>query len=138
MLKSAKIALQTVVFIGNIYILSPRAWLTDRSVPIASIRKPQPGLWVSKNLFNEGEVEHAIRKENQTAVIGANPYPRYRRRFPGGSGCNPDRPHQRADQAPEGTRRDNHSRRGLPEMVGQRRSYSSTYLQKKDINRYRA
>ena len=32
---------------------------------------------------------------------------------------------------------DNHSRRGLLKMVGQRRSMLA-YLQKKDINRYRA
>lgn len=32
--------------------------------------------------------------------------------------------------------KDNHSRRGLLKMVGQRRSML-TYLQKKDINRYR-
>ena len=32
---------------------------------------------------------------------------------------------------------DNHSRRGLRKMVGQRRSMLA-YLQKKDINRYRA
>jgi len=34
-------------------------------------------------------------------------------------------------------KKDNHSRRGLLKMVGQRRSMLS-YLQKKDINRYRA
>ena len=34
-------------------------------------------------------------------------------------------------------KKDNHSRRGLLKMVGQRRSLLS-YLQKKDINRYRA
>ena len=33
--------------------------------------------------------------------------------------------------------KDNHSRRGLLKMVGQRRSMLA-YLQKKDINRYRA
>ena len=34
-------------------------------------------------------------------------------------------------------KKDNHSRRGLLKMVGQRRSMLA-YLQKKDINRYRA
>ena len=34
-------------------------------------------------------------------------------------------------------KQDNHSRRGLLKMVGQRRSMLA-YLQKKDINRYRA
>ena len=33
--------------------------------------------------------------------------------------------------------KDNHSRRGLLKMVGQRRSMLN-YLQKKDVNRYRA
>lgn len=34
-------------------------------------------------------------------------------------------------------KKDNHSRRGLPKMVGNRRSLLN-YLQKKDIERYRA
>lgn len=78
-----------------------------------------------------------IRKEDKTARYRGKPYPRYRHRFPGGSGCNPDRPHQGADRAPEGTQEGNHSRRGLLKVVGQRRSMLA-YLQKKDINRYRA
>ena len=53
-----------------------------------------------------------IRKEDKTAVIEAN------------------RIHATH-------KKDNHSRRGLLKMVGQRRSMLA-YLQKKDINRYRA
>ena len=78
-----------------------------------------------------------IRKEDKTAVIEAN------------------RTHETDTGSPEVQiailtarineltehlkvhKQDNHSRRGLLKMVGQRRSMLA-YLQKKDINRYRA
>ena len=76
-----------------------------------------------------------IRKEDKTAVIEAN------------------RTHATDTGSPEVAiltarikeltehlkvhKKDNHSRRGLLKMVGQRRSMLA-YLQKKDINRYRA
>ena len=60
-----------------------------------------------------------IRKEDKTAVIEAN------------------RTHATDTGSPEVHKKDNHSRRGLLKMVGQRRSMLA-YLQKKDINRYRA
>ena len=71
-----------------------------------------------------------IRKEDKTAVIEAN------------------RTHATDTGSPEvqvailtarikELTEDNHSRRGLLKMVGQRRSMLA-YLQKKDINRYRA
>ena len=78
-----------------------------------------------------------LRKEQKTAVINAN------------------RTHENDTGSPEVQiailtarineltehlkvhKQDNHSRRGLLKMVGQRRSMLA-YLQKKDINRYRA
>ena len=55
---------------------------------------------------------------------------------PRGSGRSADRSHQRAERAPEEPN-DHHSRRGLMKMVGRRRNLLA-YLQKKDIERYRA
>ena len=100
--------------------------------------KPRPGLWVSKKLYlSKGEIPNMIRKEDKTAVIEAN------------------RTHATDTGSPEVQvailtarikeltehlkvhKKDNHSRRGLLKMVGQRRSMLA-YLQKKDINRYRA
>ena len=55
MLKSAKIALQTVVFmVIYIYTFAPRLadGQRERSYRL-HFTKPRPGLWVSKNLFNE-------------------------------------------------------------------------------------
>lgn len=78
-----------------------------------------------------------IRKEDKTAVIEAN------RTHPTDTGS-PE--HQvailtaRIGELTEHLKqhpKDNHSRRGLLKMVGQRRSMLN-YLMKKDVNRYRA
>ena len=81
---------------------------------------PRPGLWVSKNLSTKGETSH-------------DPQGRQDCRYRG-------KPHARIQELTEHLKvhkKDNHSRRGLLKMVGQRRSMLA-YLQKKDINRYRA
>ena len=79
-----------------------------------------------------------IRKEDKTAVIGATTIdPRYRHR---GSQFQVAILTARIKELTEHLKvhkKDNHSRRGLLKMVGQRRSMLA-YLQKKDINRYRA
>lgn len=102
----------------------------------AHFTKPQPSVWVSKNLF--GKVKHTmIRKEDKTAVIEAN-------RTHATDTGSPEvqiailtaRIHELTEHL-KVHKKDNHSRRGLLKMVGQRRSMLA-YLQKKDINRYRA
>ena len=78
-----------------------------------------------------------IRKEDKTAVIEAN-------RTPAPDTGSPEvqvailtaRITERTEHL-KVHKKDNHSRRGLLKMVGQRRSMLA-YLQKKDINRYRA
>lgn len=78
-----------------------------------------------------------IRKENKTAVIEAN-------RTHGTDTGSPEVQiailTERIRELTEHLKahhKDNHSRRGLLKMVGQRRSMLA-YLQKKDIERYRA
>ncbi len=77
-----------------------------------------------------------IRKENKTAVIEAN------RTHPTDTGSPEvqvailtERIHELTEHLKQHPN-DNHSRRGLLKMVGQRRSMLA-YLQKKDIERYR-
>ena len=78
-----------------------------------------------------------IRKENKTAVIEAN------RTHPTDTGSPEVQVAILTERIRELTEHlkqhphDNHSRRGLLKMVGQRRSMLA-YLQKKDIERYRA
>ena len=78
-----------------------------------------------------------IRKEDKTAVIEAN------RTHPTDTGSPEVQIAILTARINELTehlkvhKQDNHSRRGLLKMVGQRRSMLA-YLQKKDINRYRA
>ncbi|MFR2288822.1 MAG: 30S ribosomal protein S15 [Butyricicoccus sp.] len=76
-----------------------------------------------------------IRKEDKTAVIEAN------RTHATDTGSRRFRlSTARIKELTEHLKvhkKDNHSRRGLLKMVGQRRSMLA-YLQKKDINRYRA
>lgn len=77
-----------------------------------------------------------IRKENKTAVIEAN------RTHPTDTGSPEVQVAILTERIRELTEHlkqhshDNHSRRGLLKMVGQRRSMLA-YLQKKDIERYR-
>ena len=78
-----------------------------------------------------------IRKEEKTAVIEAN------RTHPTDTGSPEVQVAILTARIAELTEhlkqhpKDNHSRRGLLKMVGQRRSMLN-YLQKKDVNRYRA
>ena len=78
-----------------------------------------------------------IRKEDKTAVIEAN------RTHPTDTGSPEVQVAIRTARIAELTEhlkqhpKDNHSRRGLLKMVGQRRSMLN-YLMKKDVNRYRA
>lgn len=77
-----------------------------------------------------------IRKENKTAVIEAN------RTHPTDTGSPEVQVAILTERIRELTEHlkvhthDNHSRRGLLKMVGQRRSMLA-YLQKKDVERYR-
>ncbi len=86
-------------------------------------------------LFQKGEIT-MIRKENKTAVIEAN------RTHPTDTGSPEVQVAILTERIRELTEHlkqhphDNHSRRGLLKMVGQRRSMLA-YLQKKDIERYR-
>ena len=78
-----------------------------------------------------------IRKEDKTAVIEAN---RLHATDPGSPEVQIAILTARIQELTEHLKvhkKDNHSRRGLLKMVGQRRSMLA-YLQKKDINRYRA
>ena len=78
-----------------------------------------------------------IRKEDKTAVIEAN---RTHATDTGSSKVQVAILSERIKELTEHLKvhkKDNHSRRGLLKMVGQRRSMLA-YLQKKDINRYRA
>ena len=78
-----------------------------------------------------------IRKEDKTAVIEAN------RTHPTDTGSPEVQVPTLTARIAERTEhrnqhpKDNHSRRGLLKMVGQRRSMLN-YLMKKDVNRYRA
>lgn len=78
-----------------------------------------------------------IRKENKTAVIEAN---RTHETDTGSPEVQIAILTERIRELTEHLKvhhKDNHSRRGLLKMVGQRRSMLA-YLQKKDIERYRA
>ncbi len=78
-----------------------------------------------------------IRKEAKTAVIEAN---RLHEKDTGSPEVQIAILTARIQELTEHLKvhkKDNHSRRGLLKMVGQRRSMLA-YLQKKDINRYRA
>ena len=75
-----------------------------------------------------------IRKEDKTAVIEAN---RTHATDTGSPEVQVAILTARIKELTEHHKKDNHSRRGLLKMVGQRRSMLA-YLQKKDINRYRA
>ena len=78
-----------------------------------------------------------IRKEDKTAVIEAN---RIHANDTGSPEVQIAILTARIQELTEHLKvhkKDNHSRRGLLKMVGQRRSMLA-YLQKKDINRYRA
>ena len=87
---------------------------------------------------NFGKVEKTmLRKEQKTAIIDAN------RTHPTDTGSPEVQIAILTARINELTehlkthKKDNHSRRGLLQMVGNRRSLLD-YLQKKDINRYRA
>ena len=78
-----------------------------------------------------------LRKEEKTSVIEAN---RLHEHDTGSPEVQIAILTQRINELTEHLKvhkKDNHSRRGLLKMVGQRRSMLA-YLQKKDINRYRA
>ena len=75
-----------------------------------------------------------IRKEDKTAVIEAN---RTHATSPEVQIAILTARIQELTEHLKVHKKDNHSRRGLLKMVGQRRSMLA-YLQKKDINRYRA
>ena len=98
--------------------------------------QPQPSLWVSKKIIRKVK-RNMIRKEEKTAVIEAN---RTHATDTGSPEVQVAILTARIQELTEHLKvhkKDNHSRRGLLKMVGQRRSMLA-YLQKKDINRYRA
>ena len=78
-----------------------------------------------------------IRKEEKTAVIEANRTHATDTGSPEVQVANLTARIQELTEHLKVHKKDNHSRRGLLKMVGQRRSMLA-YLQKKDINRYRA